>query len=141
MANYHTQWAATFAIAAELSRRQNVVALTLGNAETLDMLCVSPAGSSFKVEAKGSATINFIRTGKRILEATPRLDLFLIIAVLPSGDKEPFRFFVLTHQEACTAHKGYPKTKRNGKPYKSGNEGLKWATIKQHEDRWDKLPP
>ena len=56
---YQTQWAAQFYVAAELSRRGYMIALTLGNAPRTDLMATSPSGRFFRVEVKGQATKNF----------------------------------------------------------------------------------
>jgi len=136
---YHTQWAAQFGIAAELSRRRYTVALTLGNARRLDIICAAPTGRPFRVEAKGTTNPSFIRTGNKILEMDLDEDLFLIVVIVPPNES-PFRFFVLTHEEIRQERLSQPQTKRSGAAYVPGHDGLRWATIQKHESRWDKLP-
>src|SRR6185369_11672498 len=142
MSSYHTQWAGAFAIAAELSRRLYTVAFTLGNAPppAFDLVCVAPSGRPFTVEAKGTASPNFVRTGKRILELPLQNNLFLITALLPSGPNSLFRFFVLTHKELRQAWDATPKQKASGEPYVEGHEGLSWALLVANENQWSKLP-
>jgi hypothetical protein len=137
--NYHTQWAAQFAIAAELSRRGYTVALSLGSAKTLDILCTAPSGRAFRIEAKGTTNATFIRTGLNILEMDLVEDLFLVVALVPA-DEFPFRFFVLTLEEIRQERLSQPQTKRSGEAYVPGHDGLRWAAIQKHESRWDKLP-
>ena len=120
---YHTQWAAQFAIAAELSRRGYTVALTLGSAKTLDIICTAPSGSPFKVEAKGTTNPEFIRTKKIVLEMELQQDLFLIVALVPGGEA-PFRFFVLTHEDVRQERAAQPLTKKSGELYVPGLAGL-----------------
>ena len=141
-ANYHTQWAEAFAIAAELSRRRYTVAFTLSNAPppAFDLVCVAPSGCAFKVEAKGTSGRSFIRTRKAILEMPLREDLFLIVALLPTGPSSAFRFFIMTHEEIRHVWQETPSQMASGKPYVLGHEGLKWKVVAQHENEWSKLP-
>jgi hypothetical protein len=93
---YHTQWAAQFAIAAELSRRGYTVALTLGNARALDIICTAPSGLTFRVEVKGTASRTFVRTGNKILDMDLQESLFMVVVLVPY-EETPFRFlFLLT---------------------------------------------
>jgi hypothetical protein len=115
------------------------VALTLGSAKTLDILCAAPSGRPFRVEAKGTTKPDFIRTKKRILEMDLQEDLFLIVCLVPP-DEAPFRFFLLTHEEVRKERAAQPLTKKSGDPFVPGHDGLKWASIQKHESRWDNLP-
>ena len=50
---HRTQWAAQFAVASELCKRNYQVALTLGNHPKVDLMAISPIGARFLVEVKG----------------------------------------------------------------------------------------
>ena len=50
---FQTQWAAQFAVASELCRRNYKVALTLGNHPMIDLMVVSPNDAKFNVDVKG----------------------------------------------------------------------------------------
>lgn len=142
MTTYHTQWAGAFAIAAELSRRGNTVAFTLGNAPppAFDLVCVAASGRPFKVEAKGTATPTFVRTGRKILEMPLQSDLFLIVALLPSERHPSFNFYIFSHEEPREIWRQTRRTKTSGEPYVEGHEGLTWRAIEAQGNRWDKIP-
>jgi len=137
---HHTSWAGVLATAAELSQRCFDVTITLGNTPTTDLLAAGPDGSAFRVEVKSASTPNFVPIQKGLLESEPRSGLIFVIVLVPRNGEAPFRFFVMTHAEICTAWQGTRKVTKAGQPYKPGWEGLNWSSITQHENRWEKLP-
>jgi hypothetical protein len=136
----HSGWAGTYAVAAELSRRGYDVALTVGNTRGFDLFCASPSGKTFKVEVKGASTRAFVPIGKSWLEAEPDTELFLIVALAPTSEREPFRFFVLSHPEARSLWEAAPRTKLSSEPLAPGWEGFNWAAVVSFEGRWNILP-
>ena len=50
---HQTQWAAQFAVASELCKRDYQVALTMGNHPRVDLMVISPSGTKFAVDVKG----------------------------------------------------------------------------------------
>jgi hypothetical protein len=132
--------AGTFAVAAELSRRGYDVALTLGNTPTIDLLCASPSGRTFKVQVKSASSANFVPIGKDLLEAPPDESLYLFVVLVASTGDVPFRFFILSHSEVVSLWATAPKTKASGEPYAAGWEGFRWPTIQPRESAWGKLP-
>jgi hypothetical protein len=50
---HRTQWAAQFAVASELCKRDYQVALTLGNHPAIDLMVISPHRKSFHIDVKG----------------------------------------------------------------------------------------
>lgn len=137
---HYTGWAGTFGVAAELSRREYDAAITIGNTPARDLLCTAPSGDTFAVQVKGARKPNWIPIGRKFLEATPRLDLYLIVVLTPSDTTLPFEYHVLTHAEACELYGSQRKVKLNGEPYKGDFTGLDWPDVRPHRDRWDKLP-
>jgi hypothetical protein len=136
----HTSFAAACATSAELSRRGYDVAFTLGNTPRVDLICAVPDGEAFKVQVKGISTANGFYCQKEFFDAAQQQNLFLIIVLVPPvGDSSPFRFFVLSHEEAILEFSRMPKFKRDGRPYENGS-GLNWGSVKPYEDSWDKLP-
>jgi hypothetical protein len=137
---HHTAWAGAFAVAAEPSRREYDAAITLGNTPTRDLLCTAPSGDQFAVHVKSAASRNWIPIQRALLEADPRDDLYLIVVLVPSDVASPFEYHILTHPEACNLFGRQRKVRLDGLPYKPGMEGLSWAEVRPHRDRWDKLP-
>ena len=56
--SYSTQWVAQFYVAAELTKKGYIVAFTLGNAPSTDILVSTPTENNFRVEVKGHSTRN-----------------------------------------------------------------------------------
>lgn len=131
---YQTQWAAQFYVAAELSRRGYMVALTLGNAPRTDLMATSPSGKCLRVEVKGQATKNFWIVRRHPIDP----DHFYFFVFLPkSGSPE---FFVLTCEEVQALREEYAVRMRENGRYRDDLGGLNWTTPFPHRDRWDKLP-
>lgn len=137
---HHTGWAGALAVAAELSRRGYDATLTLGNTPVLDLLCASSSGKAFKVQVKSLSSPNAVLIQKSMLEATPMDDLYFSIVIVPRVHEESLEFFILTHHEVVDLYRQMPKTRRDGRPYKPGMDGLNWRDVKLHQSRWDKLP-
>jgi len=137
----HTSSAAIFAIGAELSRRGYDVTFTLGNTARIDMLCAVPDSEElFKIQVKGISTANAFYIDKSFFEGQIQANLFLVVVLVPpSGEESPFRFFVLSHDDAVKEFAKMPKTKRDGRPYENGF-GLNWGSVKNYENAWEKFP-
>jgi hypothetical protein len=135
--NHYTEWAALFATGAELARRGYDVALTLGNTPKVDLLCSVPNGELFKVQVKGMSdrSGNFIQPHFFDDKEDPGL-LFITVNV-PSGDKEPFEFFIMTHGDIKSVLEGLNEKKK--KTVREG-WGFTYKEIKNYKDKWEKLP-
>lgn len=71
-----TQWAAQFAVAAELCKRGCEVSFTMGNCTPLaDLMVLAPSGRMFLVDVKGQSTRNFWRIKAKILHP----DLYYVL--------------------------------------------------------------
>lgn len=139
-AKQHTSSAAVFAIGAELSRRGYDVTTTLGNTARIDMMCAVPDGELFKIQVKGISTANAFYIDKSFFEGQVQADLFLVVVLVPPIEEEsPFRFFVLSHDDAVKEFAKMPKTKRDGRPYENGF-GLNWGSVKHYENAWKTFP-
>ncbi len=131
---YRTQWAAQFYVAAELTRRDCLVSLTLGNAPVKDLLVVNPAGCNLSVDVKGLADRNFWLIKRR----TPGRDLFYVLVSVPKDG--PPRFFIMSSIEVIQRIDRYKKERlRAGKRYHENMEGFGWADAVEHENRWSIL--
>jgi hypothetical protein len=148
MEKYHTQWAAQFYAAAELSRRGYTVSFTLGNAKGTDLYVESPNRKCFSVEVKGAKT----KSGWYVKESqSPGADFFILVYVPVGDESPPPQFFVLTRRETENLVKqDVPKymEKHDGvsreEAKKKVQTGVSWkdATAPNaHKDRWNKLPP
>ncbi|MDP8238527.1 MAG: hypothetical protein P9X24_05520 [Candidatus Hatepunaea meridiana] len=129
---YHTQWAAQFYIAAELTRRGYLIALTLGNAPRTDIIATRPPGISFRVECKGTRT-----KGTWLFKCDkPEKNLFFVFVYIPKKDIPP-QYFILDSKEAFRILVKYRESHPNQKP---GWSSCNWGDIASFEDKWDKLP-
>ena len=129
---YHTQWAAQFYAAAELTRRGYLVAFTLGNAKASDLLVSCDSGDNFVVEVKGLSRSNFWLFRR----VHPRGDLFYIFVALGNVGEHP-RFNILSSAEAMAEYDDY---KRSYPQMQGDMWGMKWTTAFKYEDQWEKLP-
>jgi hypothetical protein len=137
---HHTQWAAQFYAAAELSRRGYLVSLTLGHAPATDLLAKSPRGAPLYVEVKGQQGKSdwFIRR--------PEGDdtVYLLVAVPTRELAKPGipRFFIMSPSEIRAAMDAYLKDRRaRGTTDAKWQSAVRWRDAECHEDRWDKLDP
>jgi len=137
---HHTGWAGALAVAAELSRRGYDASVTLGNTPALDLLCVSPSGTQFKVQVKSLTAGNWVLIRKNTFERCPEANLFFAVVLVPEEHERPFEYHIVTHTEACALYRTQRKARLDGQEYKPGMDGLAWGQVKPHKDRWDKLP-
>jgi hypothetical protein len=138
---HRTQWAAQFAVASELCKRDCQVALTLGNHPSADLMAISPKGVSFTVDVKGLYKRNFWAVRAK----TPTQNLFYIFAFVP--DEGQNRFFILTQGQvnnAIEADLTLARTRaveRGRSVEKIGNfPGVAWGQAETSENAWDILP-
>lgn len=137
---HYTSWAGVLAVASELSRRRYDASLTLGNTPRTDLICTSPSGHSFRVQAKGTSTPNAVRIQRDFLQGPPQKDLILVVVLVPLETELPYQYFLMTHSEVTAAWSAMPKAKRDGTPHKPGHDGLNWGTVAANLNRWEKLP-
>jgi hypothetical protein len=144
MEKYHTQWAAQFYAAAELTRRGYLVSLTLGNAKGTDLLVESCDRRRFSVQVKGAKT----KAGWYVKES-PSPAAFFILVYVPEEVENPPQFFVLTGEETMALVKEYDQravcnvverhhvTPEDAKM--KVHSGVGWKDANLHKDRWNKL--
>jgi hypothetical protein len=121
---HYTQWAAQHYVAAELSRRGYLVALTLGNAEATDLMAISSRGSRFSVEVKGLRDPNpwlFRRTRRH------RADFVILVHITKAP--EPPVFYVLSRRQAQHIFRPDPTW-----------PSLSWSDTERYEGCWSTLP-
>jgi hypothetical protein len=140
--HHRTQWAAQFAVASELCKRDYQVALTLGNHPAVDLMARSPSGTHFSVDVKGLYKRNFWPVQ---LQA-PREKLFYVFAYVPAG--LPNQFFVMTqHQVAEAIQANWDRyCARHGLAASDADArenrfpGVEWKLAEPYRDQWDALP-
>jgi len=135
---HHTQWAAQFYAAAELSRRGYLVSLTLGHAPETDLLVRSPKGAFLSVEVKGQQGKSdwYIRPPER--DET----VYLLVAVPTGALTTPGvpRFFIMTPAEIRAAIACYLKDRRaRGTSDAKWQSAIRWKDAVDQENKWEKL--
>lgn len=85
---HQTQWAAQFAVASELCKRDYEVALTLGdNTPLADLMVMSPTTEKhFLIDVKGLASKNYWTVKKK----KERDDLYYIFVLVPRNYENRF---------------------------------------------------
>jgi uncharacterized protein (DUF1330 family) len=142
---YFTQWAGQFSVASELSRRGYLVGIYLGNAPESDLAVSTQDGKSFSVQVKTMTNptnrYDILIAGLEKWEK-PKENLFFVFVEV--RDNEPLKHYITTSKEVLEAYKNPLPLKRKGKPRKKETSwtttGIKFESIKNYLDRWDKLP-
>lgn len=120
---HHTQWAAQFAVASELCKRDYQVALTMGNHPAADLMAISPKGVPFSVDVKGlrSPTTWLVRRKRSIK------NLFYVLAYVPPGPEN--QFFIMSQATANDLIRGDTTA-----------SDIRWKDGLAHRDKWRELP-
>src|SRR2546430_6266653 len=124
---HRTQWAAQFAVASELCKRDYQVALTLGNHPAVDLMVISPNKQSLQIDVKGLYRPNYWQVRKQ----EPRSGLFYVFAYVP--DTEPNRFFIMT-QETVNRLIDEHRARCGHSP--THHDGVPWRYAENHENKW-----
>ncbi len=120
---HHTQWAAQFAVASELCKRDYQVALTMGNHPNADLMAISPNGVAFTVDVKGLRSKN-----TWLIRRKPKTErLFYVLACVPPG--QPNQFFIMSQATTNGLIRG-----------DSSTSDIPWKNCLPHLDRWEALP-
>jgi len=132
---YFTQWAAQFFIAAELTRRGYLIALTLGNAPRTDIIVTSPSGHSFRVECKGMRS-----KGAWLFKAKKGIKLWFVFCYIPKSGYPDY--YILSNEEASEKLEDYKRHHPNQASLDKW-PGCNWKDIanEDYKEKWDKLPP
>ncbi len=144
MTKHQVQWAAQFAVGAELVRRGYSAAFFLGNQPAYDLLCAGE--KDFRVQVKGFAwnkpksdtakgnyvLISDLRTGNRN-------DLIIIVHVTKPPDQ--FEFYVATRGQLQDATPEISTNPKTGEPFKPFTAGIPYRSFEQFQNRWDLLLP
>jgi hypothetical protein len=123
-----TQWAATYLVAAGLTRRGYRVGWPMGNAPEKDLLVESPKGTRFEVDVKGGTYGQNVKKywhivqEKRLKEKVQPQLYFAFVRVDPQPE-EDVDFFLLSHGDLIKLNaKVYADSKnwktKKGQPYK-----------------------
>ena len=144
-----TQWAATYLVAAELTRRDYRVGWPMGNSPIKDLLVESPKGVRFEVDVKGGSYGPNVKSfwhpvqENRVKgQGLPTL-YFVFVRV----DPDPLKladFFILSHQDLIVLYKRisslFPQLTRQGKPYKEFPPSFRPSDLSPHKSDWHSLP-
>jgi hypothetical protein len=139
---HQTQWAAQFAVASELCRRDYQVALTLGNHPMIDLMVVSPKGTPFLVDVKGQYQepnpwpLSLRKAGNELL--------FYVFAFVPDPKEGQPRFTVL-RQDDVNRHLDDNTAKWRARKVERANKDdpmpcMDAKFVKQREGGWEQLP-
>jgi len=120
---HFSQWAAQFAVASELCKREYQVALTMGNHPTADLMVISPKSFHFIVDVKGlrSGDTWFVRR-KPIIER-----LYYVLAFVPPGKQN--RFFIMSQETVNRLIRG-----------NTSASDIRRRDALDHLEKWDALP-
>lgn len=143
---YRTQWAGQFAVASELTRRDYLGSIPLGNAPVRDLLCLSPKGRTFSVQVKSLSSKGFFPCQRKLVVGK-HTDLYLVFVLIPTRVNKPLEFFVLTHEQFLSAWRretdeAKKKETLRGRPYKQWADGISYKTLSSlgFMDKWRNLP-
>jgi hypothetical protein len=147
---HRTQWAAQFAVASELCKRNYQVALTLGNHPMIDLMVISPKHEQFLVDVKGLHSKNFWPVRQRRKAGPASGDvvqrLFYVFVLVPDKADEPNRFFILTEEQVNEGieidwERAKERRKARGLSGDPGDfKGVEWDFAKDYQDKWRALP-
>lgn len=143
-----TQWAATYLVAAELTRRGYRVGWPMGNAPVKDLIVESPGGIKFEVDVKGGSYKpsqqgywHIVQKSRFEGEAKP--DLFFIFVRVDPNPTAPVDFFVVSHRELMDLNRKVLSEKpltRNGNPRKDISPTSQPKHLLPFKGKWSKLP-
>lgn len=144
--SHYTQWAAQFAVGAELSRRGYSAAFFLGNQPSYDLLCTGQI--DFRLQVKGF-TFNKPKGPKSKGGFVPIRDLktgkgddLIIIVHIPKPEAQ-FEFYIAKRENLRAAEEALRKTRNpEGKIiYAPFSEGIGYRAFEKFQDCWNVLPP
>ncbi|HOK25417.1 MAG TPA: hypothetical protein P5320_02055 [Bacteroidales bacterium] len=146
---HQTQWAEQFDVAHEMTRRGYLVAFTMGNAPTTDLLCKSPHGIEFSVQVKSLRSKNYFLYQDSLINTSS--NLFFVFVLVPTtigfNNLNPPEYFVLNKQQflKVVEEENYrlkEEEKRRGRPFAKFSPGINYRTINKDEFRnaWHNLP-
>ena len=137
---HRTQWAAQFAVASELCKKDYRVAFTMGNHPSVDLMVDSPSGAAFQVDVKGLYKPNFWTVKPK----PAKNGLFYILAYVP--DNSANDFFILTQEEA-NAEVAAQDEKSARLALAKGRTAqlapfpcIGWREAERYRGRWETLP-
>ena len=155
---YKTQWVGQYAVASELTRRDYLVSMPLGNAPNLDLQCQSQnTEKRFAVQAKSLNSKGFFLMQAKFLERkNPTPNLYFVFVYLPRDESKHLEYFVLSHKQLLSKvwkevkwdkrRREKERRKRGLKHWKikgwEGTHGInyKFLNTKAYRNKWKNLP-
>jgi len=117
----------------------------MGNAPTVDLICISPNKQKFSVQVKSLRSKTYFIYQKSLL--APNLDLYIIFVLVPEAPLEPAEYFVLNNTQFLSIveeenNRLKEAEKVRGKPYADFSPGIIYRTLNREEFRnaWHNLP-
>lgn len=140
---YQTQWIGQFGVACELTRRNYLVSLPLGNAPIRDIICQSPNEKAFSIQVKSFRQKGFSPIGSLVEKEIQ--DLWFVFVFVPNRLEQALEYFVISHADLIGVWKQGKeedrlKEQRRGKPYKEWAEGVYYKKLLGYKDNWGTLP-
>lgn len=144
-----TQWAATYLVAAELTKRGYRVGWPMGNAPTKDLLVEAPKGERFEVDVKGGSYKSSVKSYWHLVQKERVVDsslpsLFFVFVRVDPAPNEIAEFFILSHNDLLSLHQSLtstrPSVSKKGVPYKEFAPGFQYRDLLPYKEKWDKLP-
>ena len=143
---YTTQWIGQFAVASELTRRNYLVSLTLGNAPIRDLLCQSSNGENFTIQVKSLRSKGYFPFQDSLIN-NKFSDLYLFFVYIPQDLSQSLEYFILSYDRFLKIWKEEQKEwaekeKLRAKPYKKWSEGISYKTLLKSgaKNDWSVLP-
>ncbi len=146
MEKHQVQWAAQFAVGAELMRRGYSCAFFLGNQPSYDLLCTGKQdfhlqikGFSWDKPKKPSSKGNYVII--KDLFTGEEQDLIVIVRV--PKHPEAFEFYIAKRKDMADAENVKPDAinPKSGKPYAKFSAGISYRNFEKFKDCWNVLPP
>ncbi len=142
---YKTQWIGQYAVSSELTRRDYLTAMPLGNTPIRDLICRSPSGKDFSVQVKSLSSKGFFPLQKSLTEKEIK-NLYFVFVHVPSKLTDPLEYFILSHSQLLDVWKKEneywkQKEQRRGKPYKEWSEAVRYKSLLDFKGKWaENLP-
>jgi len=144
-----TQWAATYLVAAELTRRGYRVGWPMGNAPVKDLLIESPKGLRFEIDVKGGSYGQNVKSYFHLvqIDRVEGQSLQALFFVFVRVDPDPLKtadFFVISHHDLIELYKNLlltsPSMTKKGERYKDFTPGFRPIDLSPHKGAWQILP-
>jgi hypothetical protein len=150
-----SEWSATYAVAAELTRRGYRVGWPMGNAPVKDLLVESPDGLHFYVDVKGAifpprrkgnsepcAHCYLIQESR--LKSEPDTKLFFVFVAIPPNLDQCCEYAVLSHRQLQELDRTETETstglRKDGRPYAPWPAGVDHRWLAPYLGKWEGLP-